>query len=102
MTAHQIHLVDQLLEAIQKELKEQNMTTGVKLIDWRNEENRDLNSIIDTSVSSKDISLFVMTSQSLKMQLEALEPENYESLLSNLEGLFIDEAHHLGAYQQET
>ena len=98
-TAHQIHLVDQLLKEIQRDLREENLLSGIELINWGGLKQRDFNQAVASALSKEKASIFVMTSQSLKRQLAHLEPENYEELLLNLEGLFIDEAHHLGAEQ---
>ena len=99
VTAHQIHLVNQLLKEIQRELKEENVLPGVELVNWRGQKQRNLNNALISALSKEGVSGFVMTSQSLKKQLAHLEPENYEELLLNLEGIFIDEVHHLGAEQ---
>ena len=102
VTAHEIHLVDQLLKEIQTELAEENDLSGVELINWRDQKHRDLNKAIVSALSNEGLSVFVMTSQSLKKQLAVLEPENYEKLVLNLEGIFIDEVHHLGASQTKS
>ena len=97
VTAHQIRLVDQLFDAIQQEFKEMD----VIVINWNNRLNKDFYLEIERSVSRKHPTVFVITSQSLKQQLNLLQHKNlkvYSRLTENTDGIYIDEAHHLGAF----
>ena len=97
VTAHQIKLVDQLFEAIQAELKGMDVT----VINWNNRLNKDFYVEIERSVRRDKPTVVVITTQSLKSQLEFLQREkekDYTRLVENTDGIYIDEAHHLGAY----
>ena len=97
VTADQIKLVDQLFEAIQLELTGMNVT----VINWNNRSNKDFYVEIERSFIREQPTVFVITSQSLKSQLERLQREkekNYVRLVENTDGIYIDEAHHLGAF----
>ena len=97
VTADQIKLVDQLFEAMQLELTGMNVT----VINWNNKLNKDFYVEVERSVKREHSTVFVITSQSLKSQLEQLQREqekDYVRLVENTDGIYIDEAHHLGAF----
>ncbi len=97
VTAHQIHLVDQLFEAVQQELK----GTDVTIINWNEKSNKDFDVEIERSIGRSQATVFVITSQSLKQQLDFFQGKNlktYNRLIENIDGIYIDEAHHLGAF----
>ena len=101
VTAHQIHLVDQLYEALQKELKR----SRVLLINWNKKANRTFSETVQQACTSEKPVVFVMTTQTLKQQLSSLEnkePEIYTQLTQNTEGIYQDEAHHLGAFHTKS
>ena len=124
VTAHQIHLVDQLANSIYQEVKD----TSVNLINWNNVRqlsgNRSFSSYVHEALKSLHPTVFVITTQSLKPALDHLFQEYvsrnsqgslssptspisqsvsslgsslYGRLANNLDGIYIDEAHHLGA-----
>ena len=97
VTAHQIHLVDQLHKALQYELK----GTGTFIINWNEKNNNTFANEVEQATSLKEPVVFVVTSQTLKKQLNLLEnkkPEIYKKLVENTRGIYLDEAHHLGAF----
>ena len=97
VTAHQIHLVDQLHKALQYELK----GTGTFIINWNEKNNSTFSEEVEQATSLKEPVVFVVTSQTLKKQLNLLEnkkPEIYKKLVENTQGIYLDEAHHLGAF----
>ena len=101
VTAHQIKLVDQLFEAIQQELRGMDVT----VINWNNRLNKDFYVEIERSLGRTKPTVFVITTQSLKSQLSFLKNEktqDYTRLVRNTDGIYIDEAHHLGAYHTKS
>ena len=97
ITAHQIHLVDQLHKALQYELG----GTGTFIINWNEKNNSTFANEAEQATSLKEPVVFVVTSQTLKKQLNLLEnkkPEIYKKLVENTRGIYLDEAHHLGAF----
>jgi superfamily II DNA or RNA helicase len=101
VTADQIKLVDQLFEAIQLELTGMN----VSVINWNNKSNKDFYVEMERSFIREHSTVFVITSQSLKSQLEWLQREkerDYVRLVENTDGIYIDEAHHLGAFHTKS
>ena len=97
VTVHQVHLVDQLFEAIQQEFK----GTDVTVINWNKKLNRIFSAEIERSVMRSHPTVLVITSHSLKAQLSSLQngkPEIYDKLVKNTDGIYIDKAHHLGAF----
>ena len=96
VTAHQIKLVDQLFEAVETELKGMDVT----VINWNNRLNKDFYVEVERSVLRKNPTVFVITTQSLKSQLDLLETRRHRGYIrlgKNTDGIYIDEAHHLGA-----
>ena len=97
VTAHQIHLVDQLYETVHNELKEK----GIFIINWNDRPNKSFASELEMALSLKKPVVFVVTTQTLKSQLHLLEtkhPSLYRKLTKNTKGIYLDEAHHLGAF----
>ncbi len=97
VTAHQIRLVDQLFETVQQELKEIDVT----VINWNERLNKDFYVEIERAIRRNEPTVFVITSQSLKQQLNILQHKStkvYNRLTENTDGIYIDEAHHLGAF----
>ena len=101
VTAHQIHLVDQLYDAIQYELR----GTGTFVINWNNKTNSTFASEVEQADSLKEPVVFVVTTQTLKSQFQFLEnekPDIYKKLTENTKGIYLDEAHHLGAFRTKS
>ena len=101
VTVDQTQLVDQLFEAIQYDLRDKDVT----VINWNNRLNKDFYVEIGRSVRRDQPTVFVITTQSLKSQLDLLQRENekdYTRLVENTDGIYIDEAHHLGAVRTKS
>ena len=99
VTAHENHLVHQLLSSVKQELQQNPLPEKVNLIDWKNEP-ADFFEMVISALESSEKTVLVITTQSLKSglsQLKELNPYKYVSLLYGLDAVFIDEAHHLGA-----
>ncbi|MCY4512321.1 MAG: DEAD/DEAH box helicase family protein, partial [Bdellovibrionales bacterium] len=97
VTAHQIHLVDQLHQALQEELKE----TGTFIINWNERSNHTFADEVEQATTLEEPVVLVITTQTLKSQLHFLEDQHsnlYEELIKNTKGVYLDEAHHLGAF----
>ena len=98
VTVHLIHLVDQLFDSVQKELRGMDVT----VINWNRRLNKDFYLEIERAAMRQHPTVFVITTQSLKGQLNALQnrkPEVYDKLVKHTDGIYMDEAHHLGAPQ---
>ena len=101
VTAQQIHLVDQLYQAFQYELQ----GTNVLIVNWNEKKKKAFLEALEQAFSSKEPTVFVVTTQTLKQQLHLLEeeePELYRKLTQKLRGIYVDEAHHLGAFQTKS
>ena len=97
VTVHQVHLVDQLFDSIQRELRGLEVT----VINWNKNLNRVFSAEIERSVMRSHPTVLVITSHSLKAQLGSLQnrkPEIYDKLVKNTDGIYIDKAHRLGAF----
>ena len=97
VTAHQIHLVDQLYQAIQQELE----GTGTFVINWNDKVNNTFSNEVEQALLLREPVVFVITTQSLKGQLNLLaneKPDIYKKLEKHTKGIYLDEAHHLGAF----
>ena len=73
----------------------------VRIINWNNRLNKDFYLEIERAVRRTQSTVFVITSQSLKGQVDVLQrgrAEDYIRLVENTDGIYIDEAHHLGAF----
>ena len=110
VTAHQIQLVHQLFSHIQEE-KEKRKLDKVHVINWSQPQVggrtwQNLASQIKSSLESYDSLVLVITSQSLKARLRDFQTQDkrygvYKELVEHLGGVYIDEAHHLGADQTQ-
>ena len=104
VTADQIVLIDQLSSEIRKELKQ----TPSFVINWNQLRNKTMSDFlhhIRRATERNFPTILVITSQSLKLRLAELLSngnEVYESLVNNLNSIYIDEAHHLRAEQTES
>ena len=102
VTADQINLVDQLELEIREELKD----TPFRIVNWNTVRDRSKTSTfahqIEEVEKRSSPTVLVITSQSLKPRFNALSRDrdfrrSYEKLIKNLNSIYIDEAHHLGA-----
>ena len=96
VTVHQIRLVDQLYDVVREELGDR----GVFVLNWNEHSNKRFVSEVKKAVLHPTV--FVITIQSLKKQLSFLkekEPDVYRLLVEHIDGIYLDEAHHLGAFQ---
>ena len=101
VTAHQIHLVEQLYETLGQNFSNKEVT----LINWNEKENKSFSLEIERAIDSKEPVVFVITTQSLKSLLRSIkrkESVKYESLVKHTKGIYLDEAHHLGAFQTKS
>ena len=108
VTVHRVQLVNQLFSHIQEE-KEKLGLTHIHTINWNQPQPEEKNweglSVkILQALEHQETLILVMTSQSLKARLNDFQVQNkkygvYTNLIQNLGGVYIDEAHHLGAYQ---
>ena len=106
VTAHQIQLVHQLFSAIEAE-KERQGLKKMRVVNWSQGQThrsrwQSLAERINHSVSQRETLILVITSQSLQRRVKNFQTENkrygvYTTLTQNLGGVYIDEAHHLGA-----
>ena len=72
------------------------------MLNWNEYSNKRFVSEIKEAILQLEPTVFVITSQSLKSQLSFLkekEPDVYRLLLEHIDGIYLDEAHHLGAFQ---
>ena len=99
VTADRIQLIHQLFSSIREEMAD----LPIEIINWSatGTHLKSFKTELGHALSRRQATVFVITSQSLKRNLESLEPELYRELSSQLLGLFIDEAHHLGAPQTQ-
>ena len=101
VTAHQIHLVEQLYETLGQNFSNKEGT----LINWNERENKSFSLEIERAIDSKEPVVFVITTQSLKSLLRSMkrkESVKYEKLVEHTKGIYLDEAHHLGAFQTKS
>ena len=106
VTAHQIQLVHQLFSAIEAE-KERQGLKKVQVVNWSQGQThgsrwQSLAERINHSVSQRETLILVITSQSLTRRVQNFQTQNnryraYTTLTQNLGGVYVDEAHHLGA-----
>ncbi|NQZ02766.1 MAG: DEAD/DEAH box helicase family protein, partial [Bdellovibrionales bacterium] len=95
VTVDRIDLVDQLGQAVQDELREDDNT--VSLINGNEVPNAEILDQIYGQMGAGQHVVLAITTQSLKAILQSLEQEQLEWLAGRLNGLFLDEAHHFGA-----
>ena len=107
VTADQINLIDQLESEIREELKD----SAVRIVNWNTVRDRSKTSTFAhqiEEVEKRNVpTVLVITSQSLKPRFNALSRDrdlrgSYEKLIKNLNSIYIDEAHHLGATKTKT
>ena len=104
VTAHQIQLVHQLFSAIEAE-KERQSLKKMRVVNWSQSRTRrwqDLAGMMNHSLNQGETLILVITSQSLTRRVQNFQTQNnryraYTTLTQNLGGVYIDEAHHLGA-----
>ena len=104
VTAHQIQLVHQLFSEIEKE---KVGLSKIQIINWSQAQSggntwQTLGARINQAVESDETLILVITSQGLKARLNDFKTQDqrygvYTKLIQNLGGVYIDEAHHLGA-----
>ncbi len=107
VTADQINLIDQLELEIREELKD----SAVRIVNWNTVRDRSKTSTfahqIEEVEKRSSPTVLIITSQSLKPRFNALSRDrdfkgSYEKLIKNLNSIYIDEAHHLGATKTKT
>ena len=104
VTAHQIQLVHQLFSEIEKE---KVGLSKIQIINWSQAQSggntwQTLGARINQALESDETLILVITSQGLKARLNDFKTQDqrygvYTKLIQNLGGVYIDEAHHLGA-----
>ncbi len=93
VTAHQIHLVKQIFEVLKKQFE----GLPAHIIHFHSENKKSFFEEVKTSSSNPIPLVAVITTQSLKRFLQRATTSQINFLTENLEGFYIDEAHHLGA-----
>jgi len=102
VTADQIALIEQLESEIREELK----SNPVRIVNWNTVRRRSKTKTFARHIGEAQRrsipTVLIITSQSLKKRFNALSSDVdlrgfYESLFRNLNSVYIDEAHHLGA-----
>ena len=103
VTADRIHLIEQLHSQIQSENKQR----AIDVINWgtlRDKSWQSFASEVKRANEREGATVMVITSQSLKLKLSEFFTETeqryraiQESFVRNVGGIYIDEAHHLGA-----
>ena len=104
VTADRVHLVDQLHSQIQKEHKEKRT---INVVNWGTLNNKSWQGLAQLSQMAQEgegTTVLVITSQSLKLRLSEFFTQTerryknlQESFVRSVGGIYIDEAHHLGA-----
>ena len=98
ITVDKVKIVDQLVSEIQYEA--QGADFNLRQIHWIAAEGKDFIEEIRQSLSSEKPTVINLTVKSFLIQMENLKNKNpflYEWLLKNLDAIYIDEVHHLGA-----
>ena len=98
VTVDKIKIVDQLNSEIQSEI--QRTGFGLRQLHWVADETKDFAKEIRRALSGEEPTVINITSRSFVIQLGKLQDENpslYRRLLENLDGVYMDEVHHLGA-----
>ena len=101
VSAHQIHLVEQLNQSLQESFSDKTAL----VINWNDKANKTFVVEIKKAMDLKQAVVFVITTQSLKRLLEFMEkeePESYKKLVEHTKGIYLDEAHHLGAFHTKS
>ena len=104
VTADRVHLVDQLHSQIQGENKEKRT---IKVVNWGTLNDKSWQGLAQLSQMAQEgegATVLVITSQSLKLKLSEFFTQTekkyknlQESFVRSVGGIYIDEAHHLGA-----
>ncbi len=98
VTVDQVRIVNQLSQAIKKEIAESAESLDIQVLNWNSRKQRTVFShFISETASMAETTVLVMTSQSLKNILSDPNSEPYKQISKRLSAIFIDEAHHLGA-----
>ena len=98
VTVGQTRIVNQLAQAMEKEIAESAESLDIQVVNWNSKKQRtDFSHLISETSSMADATVVVMTSQSLKNILRDPNSERYKQISGRLSAIFIDEAHHLGA-----
>ena len=98
-TVNRVHIVDQLSQAIQKEISHtKERGKDIQVINWNHEKTMDFEKAFSLASNRDGSTVFVITTQALKRILTHLGVKLNKKLKSHLNAIFIDEAHHLGAY----
>ena len=98
VTVDRVDIVNQLSQAIQKELTKSGESLDVQIINWSNrKKGADFSDLVSSIPSRADATVIVMTSQSLKNILSDPNSKHYKQISERLSAIFMDEAHHLGA-----
>ncbi len=98
VTVDKVKIVDQLNSEIQSEI--QRTGFGLKQLHWVADEKKDFTKEIRQALSHEEPTVISITGRSFVIQMEKLQSEDpslYEQLLKNLDGIYMDEVHHLGA-----
>lgn len=98
ITVDKVKIVDQLSAEIQSEVQKANF--DLRQLHWIAGEGKDFIQEINQALSSEKPTVITITSRSFIIQMEKLEDKNptlYKKLLKQLDGIYIDEVHHLGA-----
>ena len=93
VTVDKIDLVEQLYQ----DIKRQNHSA--ELINMNHISNRDFEWLINRALGLNTPTVLTLTTQSLKSIYLSLSSKAKENLRDQLDGLYLDEAHHLGAPQ---
>ncbi|MCY4512412.1 MAG: helicase-related protein, partial [Bdellovibrionales bacterium] len=100
ITADKIKLVDQLNSEIQSEAHSAHF--DLQQIHWIAKEKKSFSDEIEQALRQKSPTVISITLRSFLIQMESLkekEPLLYQHLIESLDGIWIDEVHHLGASQ---
>ena len=98
ITVDKIKIVEQLASEIQSDAQEADF--DLRQLHWIAGEGKDFTEEIRQALSSESPTVINITINSFRIQLEKLKNKNpslYEQLLQNLDGIYFDEVHHLGA-----
>ena len=93
-----IKLVDQLNSEIESEV--QNLNFNLQQIHWKAKELQNFSDKISQALLSDKTTAISISLRSFRTQMEKLKLENellYNKLVKNIDGIWIDEVHHLGA-----
>lgn len=98
VTVDRTRIVNQLAQAMEKEIAESAESLDIQVVNWNSRKQRTVFShFISETSSMAEVTILVMTSQSLKNILSDPNSERYKQISERLSAIFIDEAHHLRA-----